>query len=134
MWNYSEKDVHCMYKYLQFSLQCRTLDVTVNHCKSVLYLFHSTWRKSVKSTLNIFAVYLISLTTCTMKVSELKWMNFRYYHQRPKLHVFCYTLENNKRQHGPLGDRQNFEKLRWEKNRKNFWSRQVLVVLITMKN
>ena len=53
----------------------------------------------------------------------------------PKTRVtFILLLENNKRQLGPLGDRQNFEKLRWEKNRKNFWSRQVLVVLITMKN
>ena len=63
------------YKYLPYTLQCRSIDVTVNQCKSVFTFFYLTWGavikcklysgitvesgthvKSVKITLNTFAV------------------------------------------------------------------------------
>ena len=73
-----------------------------------------TWKR-VQITLNIFAVYLISLTTYILYESFWVEMN-ELSILPPKTKVTCILLlENNKRQLGPLGDRQNFEKLRWEK-------------------
>ena len=31
------------YKYLPYTLQYRSVDITVNHCKSVFTFFHCTW-------------------------------------------------------------------------------------------
>ena len=63
------------YKYLPYTLQCRSVNVTVNHCKSVftfstvlgavikckqysgITVESGTPVKSVKITLNIFAVH-----------------------------------------------------------------------------
>ena len=32
-----------LYKNLLYTLQCRSVDLTVNHCKTVLNLFHCAW-------------------------------------------------------------------------------------------
>ena len=78
-WNYSGKwdtwKKCTLYKYLPYTvLQCRSLDVRVNHCKCYIYstvlgaaikckqysgitVEHGTRGKSVQITLNIFAVY-----------------------------------------------------------------------------
>jgi hypothetical protein len=31
------------YKYLPYTLQCKSVDITVNHRKSVFTFFHCTW-------------------------------------------------------------------------------------------
>ena len=73
--NWDTRKKCTLYKYLLFALQYISVNFTVNHCKSVLHLSHYTWRsnvkstvengtpvKSVKITLNIFAVYCRELS------------------------------------------------------------------------
>ena len=41
--NWDTRKKWTLYKYLPYTLQCRSVDTTINHCKSVLHLFHCTW-------------------------------------------------------------------------------------------
>ena len=72
------------YKYLPYTLQCRSANVTINYCKSVLHFFivfgavikckqysgitveSGTHVKSVKNTLNIFALYVATLQSASL--------------------------------------------------------------------
>ena len=32
-----------LYKHFPYTLQCRSVDITIKHCKSVFTFFHCTW-------------------------------------------------------------------------------------------